>query len=135
MTAKELRKLSRLELLEMLLQQVEENEILRRELDDIKSKLNERTVVGETSGSIAEAALQITGIFDQAQHAADCYLESIRMANAEPEAYVRKIQEDAQMQADKIIAEAERRSARIRQEADEYWIHMRQKVQGILENK
>lgn len=133
MTAKELKKLSRTELLEMLLQQVEENEALRQELEETRARLEERTIVHENSGSIAEAALRISGVFDQAQRAADDYLESIRMANSEPDGYIRKIKEDAQAQADAIIADAEKRSARIRAEADEYWQMMRQKVQGMLQ--
>ena len=133
MTAKELRRLSRTELLEMLLNQVEENERLRQELEEANERLAARTIVHERSGSIAEAALRISGVFDQAQQAADDYLESIRMANAEPEAYVRKVRQEAQAQADAIIAEAHRRSERILAEADEYWLHMRQKVQRLLE--
>ena len=88
----------------------------------------------EQAGSIAEAALKISGVFDQAQQAADDYLESIRLANAEPEEFVRKVRQEAQEQADAILAEAERRSARIHAEADEYWLLMRQKVQELLQN-
>ena len=134
MTAKELKRLSRGELLEMLLQQVEENEAMRRELEETKALLQQRAIVHENSGSIAEAALKISGVFDQAQQAADDYLESIRLANAEPEEFVRKVRQEAQEQADAILAEAERRSARIHAEADEYWNMMRQKVQGLLQN-
>ena len=134
MTAKELKKLGRTELLEMLLQQVEENERLRAEAEELREKLAQRTIVMENSGSVAEAALRLSGVFDQAQKAADDYLESIRLANAEPEAYVRHILEEAQAQADAIISGAESRSARIHAEADEYWTMMRQRVQNLLEN-
>ena len=135
MTAKELKRLSRTELLEMLLHQVEENEALRQELEDARRQLTERTILHENSGSIAEAALRISGVFDQAQQAADDYLESIRLANAEPDAYVRQVREEAQAQADAIVAEAQRRSDRIRAEADEYWLLMRRKVQGLLQTE
>lgn len=135
MTAKELKKLSRAELLEMLLQQVEENDRLRQELDDVKAKLADRTIIHEQSGSIAEAALRVNSIFDLAQQAADDYLASIRLANAEPEAYTRQVQEEAQARADAIIAEAEQRSARIRAEADDYWQKMRAQVQSALETQ
>ena len=133
MTAKELKKLTRTELLEMLLQQVAENEALRQELDETREALKNRSIVHETSGSIAEAALKINGVFDQAQRAADDYLESLRLANAAPEAYTQKIQKEAMERAEEIIAQAEFRSARIRAEADEYWQMMREKVQSMLE--
>ena len=135
MTARELKKLTRTELLEMLLQQVEENEALRHELEETKAKLEQRAIVHEHSGSIAEAALRISGVFDQAQQAADDYLESIRLANAEPEEYVRSVRQEAQIQAEAIIANARSSSARIRAEADEYWQMMRLRVQDMMQNK
>lgn len=134
MTAKELKKLGRAELLEMLLQQVEENEQLRAELDRANAQLEKRAIVMEHSGSMAEAAMRLSGVFDQAQQAADDYLESIRLANAEPEAYAKSVREQAQKEAEALLAEAERRSARIHAEADEYWNMMRQRVQGLLQN-
>ena len=135
MTGKELKKLSRTELLEMLLHQVEENEQLRAQLEEAEARLADRTLVMERSGSMAEAAMQLNGVFDQAQQAANDYLESIRHANAEPESYAKTIREQAEKDAEEIIAEAERRSARIRAEADEYWNMMRSRVTGMLENE
>lgn len=135
MNIKELKKIGRTELLEMLLQQVEENEALRQELEEVKTRLEQRAILMEQSGSVAEAALRLNDVFDNAQRAADDYLESIRIANANPEEYVRRVQDDAQAKADQIIADAERRAERIRQDADEYWQHMRSRVQELLEEK
>ena len=135
MTGKELKKLSRTELLELLLHQVEENEQLRARLEEVETKLAERAIVMERSGSMAEAAMRLSGVFDQAQQAADDYLESIRFANKEPESYANSVREQARQEADAIIAEAERRSARIRADADEYWNMMRRRVQGILQGE
>ena len=133
MTGKELKKLSRTELLQMLLYQVEENEQLRNRLEEAETRLRERAIVMEHSGSMAEAAMRLSGVFDQAQQAADDYLESIRLANEEPEAYAKMVREQAQKEADDIIAKAEFRSSRIHAEADEYWAMMRQRVQGLLQ--
>ena len=133
MKAKELRKLTRTELLEMLLQQVEENEALRAQVEQLRAELDSRALVMQQSGSMAEAALKLSGVFDQAQQAADDYLNSLRLANAEPEAYTQKIRQEAQEQAQAIIADAQRRSDRILADAEEYWLQMRQKVQQLLE--
>ena len=135
MTGKELKKLSRTELLELLLHQVEENEQLRARLEEVEARLAERAIVMERSGSMAEAAMRLSGVFDQAQQAADDYLESIRLANEEPASYANSIREQARQEADAIIAEAERRSDRIHAEADEYWNMMRRRVQGILQGE
>ena len=135
MTQKELKKLTRTELLEMLLHQVEENEVLRRQIAELQSELDSRKLVMQQSGSMAEAALKLSGIFDQAQQAADDYVSNIRLANAEPEAYFQKIQQEAQAEANAIIAEAQRCSDRILADAEEYWLHMRRQVQGLFENE
>lgn len=78
MTDKELRKLNRRELLELLLEQSRENERLREELEQTKEQLNSRKIQIEEAGSIAEAALKLNGIFEAAEEAARQYLENVR---------------------------------------------------------
>lgn len=78
MTDKELRHLNRSELLQMLITQGEENRRLKEELEETKKKLNERQLVMDNAGSIAEASLQLSGIFEAAERAAKQYLESVK---------------------------------------------------------
>lgn len=81
MTDKELKKLKREDLLELLLAQSRENEELKKELETTKAELAQRRLVMENAGSIAEAALQLSGIFETAQKAADMYLAGVRESN------------------------------------------------------
>ena len=60
MTDKELQKLSRIDLLELLLEKSKENEKLQEELEQVKAKLAEREIKIEKAGSIAEAAIAET---------------------------------------------------------------------------
>lgn len=78
MTEKELRRLSRMDLLEMLLEQSKEVERLRAELETVKKQLEDRRIMEQEAGSIAEAALRLNKVFEAAQQAADQYLENIR---------------------------------------------------------
>lgn len=78
MTEKELKKLNRKQLLELLLQQAERAELLEAELELTKQKLNDRLIKEKEAGSIAAAALSLSGIFEAAQAAADQYLESVK---------------------------------------------------------
>lgn len=81
MTDKELRRLSRVELLEMLLAQTEENERLRERLDEAEAALNDRRIEIERAGSLAEASLRLNKVFTAADEAARQYLENVqRMA-------------------------------------------------------
>lgn len=78
MTDKELRRLKRAELLEIMLEQSQEIEFLQRKLKRTEDRLKERDIAIEEAGSIAEAALKLNHIFEDAQKAADQYLENIR---------------------------------------------------------
>lgn len=78
MTDKELKKLNRAELLEMLLEQSREVEALKAQLKNANEKLADRQIIIDTAGSIAEAALQLNGVFEAAQAAAEQYLANVR---------------------------------------------------------
>ena len=77
MTDKELRRLSRAELLEMLLAQVEENKELRQRLDEAERTLEDRRIAVARAGSLAEASLQLNQVFEAADRAARQYLENV----------------------------------------------------------
>lgn len=83
MTDKELRRLSRRELLEMLLAESKENQHLRTQLEQAQAELDSRRILLEQSGSIAEAALRLNGVFEAADRAAQQYLDSIRAMAAQ----------------------------------------------------
>jgi len=78
MTDREMKKLSRGELLELLLQERRENELLSAQLRQANEQLASRQIELERAGSIAEAALRLNGVFAAAQAAADQYLENVR---------------------------------------------------------
>ena len=73
-----LRHLSRAQLLDMLYEAVKEKEELEKELDETRRKLEEKEIKISEAGSIAEAALKLNGVFEQAQAAADQYLYNLR---------------------------------------------------------
>lgn len=78
MTKQQLRKLRRRDLIALLLDVSKENELLRKQLSDTNRRLTNREIKLKHSGSIAEAALRLNGIFEAAQAAADQYLDSVR---------------------------------------------------------
>jgi hypothetical protein len=78
MTDRELKKLRRADLLELLLDERRENERLRAELEKARERLDDRAIRLEKAGSIAAAALQLNGVFEAAEAAAVQYLENVR---------------------------------------------------------
>ena len=79
MTDKELRRLSRSELLEMLIAQTEENRQLKIRLERAEAQLWDRRIAVEKAGSLAEAALQLNRVFEAVDKAAQQYLENVRL--------------------------------------------------------
>ena len=70
MTDQELKKLHRSDLLELLIAQEKENEQLRGQVKRLEAQLADRKLDLEKAGSIAEASLQLNGVFQAAQDAA-----------------------------------------------------------------
>ena len=85
MTSKELRRLRRTDLMEMLLELSKENADLRLQLEEANRKLADRELQVEQAGSLAEAALKLSGIFEAAQAACEQYEYNIRLRSQQLE--------------------------------------------------
>ncbi|MBQ7715301.1 MAG: hypothetical protein IJT70_05465 [Clostridia bacterium] len=106
MTDKELKKLSRKELLDLLIYQAEENKRLKEELENSRLELLKREIAIEKSGTMAEAAMYISKVFENADRAAKIYLENIEMRHKETDEICRRKIEQAQSKVDEIISGA-----------------------------
>lgn len=120
MTDKELKRLSRSELLEMLIAQMEENEKLKICLKKMQEKANNRQIAIDRAGSIAEAAMELNGVFEAAQAVAAQYLENIQRLENEQEIICQRLEASAKAKAEAICAEADTYSQKVRTEADSY---------------
>lgn len=85
MESRDLKKIKRKELLELLLKQKIRIEELENELEETKKKLEDKNIKIEESGSIAEAALKLNGIFEVAQKSIDDYVENVKKKYAKIE--------------------------------------------------
>ena len=74
----DLSKLKKKDLMEIMLLQSEEIDRLREENAVLQAKLDDRNFQFERIGSIAEASLAVTNIFEEAEKAAMLYLQNIR---------------------------------------------------------
>ena len=86
MTEKELKKLSRSDLLELLFVQTRENELLKQKLQEAEKALEERQLRLVAVGTLAEAMLEVNHVMEAAQAAADQYLENIAAMEEEAKA-------------------------------------------------
>jgi hypothetical protein len=86
MTPKELKRLGRAELLELLLEQSKEVERLRKKLKKLEDLLEERQLQVTQAGDLAQATLAVNGVMEAAQNAAKQYLDNIAAMEAETRA-------------------------------------------------
>ncbi len=134
MTSKELRKLHRAELLQLLLDQVQENEQLKSQVNAMMTQLNQQRITCEKAGSIAEAALALSNIFQDADQAARKYIQEVEELTARQEQELRKKADQARKQADKLVLDAVDAAAVVREEADAYLAEAKAKAEKLLEN-
>lgn len=89
----------------MLILQTERADQLQKKLDATERQLHDRDIRLANLGSIAEASLQLSGVFEAAQSAADRYLEAAKQQAAE-------IEQEAHRNARRILADAEEKARR-----------------------
>ncbi|MCC8045586.1 MAG: hypothetical protein LIP12_08835 [Clostridiales bacterium] len=80
MAEKELRRMNRTELIEIIYALQQNGMTLQQENEELHRQLEEKIICIENAGSIAEAALSLNHIFEDAEAAAQQYLDSVRAA-------------------------------------------------------
>ena len=114
MTDRQLRKQSRLNLLKLLLEEKKENETLQLQLQEAQQKLQKRQLDIDQAGTLAEAALKLSGIFEAAELACQQYTENIRNLSGRQEEICRKMEQETREKCDKMLDHA-------RQMSRAYW--------------
>ena len=107
MTQKELKKLSRAELLELLLVQTKEVERLREELAQVRAEMEQRRIRINQAGDLAQAVLTVNGVMEAAQAAAAQYLENIEAMERETRIKCEELLREAMLQAERLRADPE----------------------------
>lgn len=114
MTDKEVKKLSRKNLLEILIHQGREIESLRAKLLETERLLKKREIAIDKAGSIAEAALVLNGVFQSAQDACQQYADNIAQRQ---KALCQQMEQESREKARQILAQAEKRQSAMLRDA------------------
>ena len=117
MTERDLKKLSREELLELLIAQGRELETCRQKLSEAEEKLASRTIAIDNAGSIAEAALQLNGVFEAAQRACAQYTDNIRLLSSRQENVCQKMEKESRARAEQLLSDARKECEDMRKQA------------------
>lgn len=120
MTNKELRKLKRTELIELMLMQSRELDEQRAQRQELEKQLESRELKLNEAGSIAEAAMEINHVFASAQSAANQYLENIKALQEDLEKQRKEQDETAKRQCADMLEEAKKQIDGFWQETDDF---------------
>lgn len=132
MTEKELKKLSRRELLEMLILQTRRVEELEADINELNDKLQARELSVKNAGSIAEASLKISSVFEDADSAAQIYLENVKKLSGEGEDLSKQLEEEGREKALRLLRDTELLCREREQRADEYCENAFRKLEQFL---
>ena len=100
MLHKELKKLSRRELVDIIYQLKKNEQQMQAEIASLQEALQEKRIRISNAGSIAEAAASIADVLNAAQTAADLYLQEIAC-----------MKEETQKECERLLAEAKQSAA------------------------
>ena len=110
MARKELRHMSRGELIDVIYALKKQQEALAAENEELRQQLSKRELKLQKAGSIAEAAMSLNQVFEAAQQAADQYLQSVYANCGDAEEMAKGILADANAQAQNTLEQARRQS-------------------------
>ena len=107
MTEKELKGLSRADLLELLIEESKKVKQLEECLQQAEAKLESKEIAISNAGSIAEAALQLNGVFEAAQAAGAQYLDNIRTLSQNQEVLCAQMEQECREKTARQLAETQ----------------------------
>lgn len=151
MTQQEMKRLGRVELLEIIVMQSDELEAVKKEREALseenaalKERLNKRELSMHSAGNLAEASLAVTNIFEEAEKAASIYKENVERMSRErgdipmrvpyrpqenPQSVATEAQiEAAKREAERIVEEAKAKARTLLLESERYSRKKRQEA-------
>ena len=114
MINKELKKLSRAELVDIIYQLKKNEQEMQDEIEALKKELEDKRLHISNAGSIADAAMSVTNLFSTAQITADIYLREIANMKQETEKECAKKINDAKKKVNEVIADGEKKFANLK---------------------
>ena len=133
MTDKELKRLNRTELLQLLMTQVRETEQLQAKVRELTEQIQKHEITCQNAGTLAEAALALNGVFQAADEAAQKYVQEMADRAAKQEQELQAKADEGRMQADKLREDANAAAAKIREEAEACLTNAKVQAEKILE--
>ena len=105
MTPKDLRKLSRLDLLDLLIEMSTELQAVKEKLAQTEAMLQDRKIAIDKAGSIAEASLQVNEVYVATEAACKQYMDNIRLLSERQERLCAQRDRESKAQAEDLLSQ------------------------------
>ena len=115
MTDKEFKRLSRPQLIDIIYQFQLKQEELEAENEELRRALADKRILVNDTGNLAQAALEIHHVMQDAQSAAEHYLEEIQLR---VDSEYKRIMQEAKEEAAALLERARRKAAKIVTQAE-----------------
>ena len=138
MIGKELKKLSRRELVDVIYQMKKNEQQMQAEILSLQDALQEKRIRLAEAGSLSEAAAAITNVFSAAQMTADLYLREISCMKEETEKECAKMVEEAEQKVEQMLSAGEKQCENLRlyyQAEYQKWQQLKEEIQALEEMK
>lgn len=135
MNDKDLRHLSRGELLELLIEQTRRADELEARLAEAQARLEKREIAIDKAGTLAEASLMLNGVFEAAEKAAAQYLENIQRLSGRQQQVCDDMEAAARDRAQAILEEAERACRAREARCDQYEAALTARLQKFYDDR
>lgn len=109
MINKELKHLSRKELVDIIYQLKKNEEELEAVIESQKKELQEKKIRLSMAGSIADAAMSVTNVFSTAQMTADLYLQEIAFMKEETEKECERKTQETEERVKAVLTDGEKK--------------------------
>ena len=119
MTQYEMKKLSRKELLQLAAEESAQIRILQEHLEIAEHELHKREININEAGSIAEASMKLSNVFEAAQEACRLYTDNIQRLSERQESICAEIEKETKEKAAAYEAEVISRCERLEKDTKE----------------
>ena len=119
MTQYEMKKLSRKELLQLAAEESAQIRILQEHLEIAENELHKREININKAGSIAEASMKLSNVFEAAQEACRLYTDNIQRLSEGQESICAEIEKETKEKAAAYEAEVISRCERLEKDTKE----------------
>lgn len=138
MNNKELKRLNRRELVDIIYQLKKNEEELNEELEQIKKELQDKRLHISNAGSIADAVMSMTNMVSNVQMTADLYLQEISCMKEDTEKECAKKIEDTEIVIQKIISNGKKEYIELKKKCKKdyiKWKRLKTEIEALEKKK